>query len=135
MGNCTATESGEENTEAAAASYFSLSAASNPYRQYQWYLDGYLTPGSNANGANVDKISTEYTGHGVKIGLIDTGFDLSTADLANRFRAMGSAASTAAAMPASMVAASAWATRVATSPVNLSVTTRSWLGLRASLAR
>src|SRR6185295_11987149 len=85
MGNCTATESAEESTEAAAASYFSLSAASNPYRQYQWYLDGYLTPGANANGANVDKISTEYTGHGVKVGLIDTGFDLSTTDLANRF--------------------------------------------------
>ncbi len=50
-------------------------------------------------------------------------------------RAIGSAASTAAAMPASMVAASAWATRVATSPVYLSVTTRSWLGVWATLAR
>src|SRR5262245_5304578 len=66
-------------------SYFSPTAANNPYRPNQWYLDGYLTPGSNANGANVDKISTEYSGHGVKVGIIDSGFDLSNIDLTGRF--------------------------------------------------
>ncbi|TMJ05908.1 MAG: hypothetical protein E6G97_01040 [Alphaproteobacteria bacterium] len=75
----------DETTEATNAVYFSPAAASSPYRLYQWYLDGYLTAGSNDYGANVDKISTEYSGHGVLIGLIDTGFDLSNADLAGRF--------------------------------------------------
>lgn len=66
------------------------SATSNPLRGYAWHLDGYLTPGGNVNGANVDKISTEYTGHGVRIGLIDEGFDLTNPDLANRFDLAGS---------------------------------------------
>ena len=80
-------EAAEQDQTAAstAPSYFSSSAAGNPYRPYQWYLDGYLTPDSNVNGANVDKISTEYSGHGVKIGLIDSGFDLSNVDLAGQF--------------------------------------------------
>ena len=80
-------EAAEQDQTAAstAPSYFSSSAAGNPYRPYQWYLDGYLTPDSNVNGANVDKISTEYSGHGVKIGLIDSGFDISNADLAGQF--------------------------------------------------
>jgi Ca2+-binding RTX toxin-like protein/subtilisin-like proprotein convertase family protein len=69
----------------ATPSYFSTTAAANPYRPYEWYLDGYLTPGSNANGANVDEISTQYTGHGVRVGIIDSGFDISNADLAGRF--------------------------------------------------
>ena len=50
-------------------------------------------------------------------------------------RAIGSVASTQAAMPASIVAASACATRNATSPLNLSVTSRSVFGCFASLAR
>jgi Ca2+-binding RTX toxin-like protein len=54
-------------------------------RPYEWQLDGYLTPGSNAFGANVDLISTEYTGAGVRIGLIDEGFDITHPDLAGRF--------------------------------------------------
>src|SRR6185295_449484 len=79
-------DSGQDQTVAnTTPSYFSGSAAGTPYRPYQWYLDGYLTPGSNANGANVDKISTEYTGAGVKVGIIDSGFDLSNADLTGRF--------------------------------------------------
>src|SRR5215475_13853391 len=60
-------------------------AASNPYRASEWYLDGYLTAGSNPYGANVDRISTEYMGAGVRIGLIDQGFDISHPDLAGRF--------------------------------------------------
>src|ERR1700750_2231351 len=79
-------DSGQDQTVAnTTPSYFSGSAAGTPYRPYQWYLDGYLTPGSNANGANVDKISTQYTGNGIKVGIIDTGFDVSTSDLAGRF--------------------------------------------------
>ena len=80
-----AASSGNPTADVAAASYFSPSAENSPYRPYQWYLDGYLTPGSNVNGVNVDKISTKYTGAGIKVGIIDTGFDLSTADLAGRF--------------------------------------------------
>jgi Ca2+-binding RTX toxin-like protein len=65
--------------------YFSPWAANTPYRPYQWYLDGYLTPNSNVNGANIDSISAEYSGLGVKIGVIDNGFDTSNIDLAGRF--------------------------------------------------
>ncbi len=60
-------------------------AAANSFRQYQWYLDGRLTVGGNVNGANVDLISTEYTGAGVKVGIIDQGFDIHNIDLAGRF--------------------------------------------------
>ena len=60
-------------------------AAANSFRQYQWYLDGRLTVGGNVNGANVDSISTEYTGAGVKVGIIDQGFDIHNIDLAGRF--------------------------------------------------
>src|SRR5262249_1977183 len=82
-----ATDAGGQNLTAADAppSYFSAPAANNPYPPDEWYLDGYLTPGSNANGANVDAISTQYTGHGVRVGIIDSGFDLSNVDLAGRF--------------------------------------------------
>ena len=80
-----AASSGNPTADVAVASYFSPSAENTPYRSYQWYLDGYLTPGSNVNGVNVDKISTKYSGAGIKVGIIDTGFDLSTADLAGRF--------------------------------------------------
>src|SRR5258708_2214816 len=65
--------------------YASALAATNTFRSYQWYLDGYLTVGGNAYGANVDKISTQYTGSGVKVGIIDQGFDISNIDLAGRF--------------------------------------------------
>src|SRR5947209_17885298 len=75
----------DEITDATNAVYFSPAAANSPYRLYQWYLDGYLTPGSNAYGADADKISTEYAGRGVLIGLVDSGFDLSNADLTGRF--------------------------------------------------
>ena len=47
---------------AAVPVYASSLAATNTYRSSQWYLDGYLTAGGNASGANVDLISTEYTG-------------------------------------------------------------------------
>jgi Ca2+-binding RTX toxin-like protein/subtilisin-like proprotein convertase family protein len=70
---------------ASAPVYASALAATNTFRSYQWYLDGYLTAGGNAHGANVDKISTEYTGAGVKVGIIDQGFDISNIDLAGRF--------------------------------------------------
>src|ERR1044071_8962547 len=79
-------DSAQDQTAAnTTPNYFSSSAANTPYRPYQWYLDGYLTPGSNVNGANVDKISTQYTGAGIKIGIIDRGFDLSDADPTGRF--------------------------------------------------
>src|SRR5438034_4952243 len=74
-----------EDAPAAAAVYASAAAASNPQRPYEWQLDGYLTPGSNPFGANVDLISTEYTGAGVRVGLIDEGFDITHPDLAGRF--------------------------------------------------
>src|SRR4051812_41723152 len=70
---------------ATASIYASATAASNPDRLYEWQLDGYLTPGSNEFGANVDLISTEYSGAGVRVGLIDDGFDLRHPDLAGRF--------------------------------------------------
>src|SRR5436190_1986594 len=77
---------GDEASRTATASiYASTTAASNPYRSYEWQLDGYLTPGSNPFGANVDLISTEYTGAGVRVGIIDEGFDLRHPDLAGRF--------------------------------------------------
>jgi subtilisin-like proprotein convertase family protein len=59
-------------------------AASNPYRYLQWHLDGPLG-GSNPNGANIDAVWSEYTGAGVRIGLIDEGFDTRVPDLTNRF--------------------------------------------------
>lgn len=65
--------------------YASSLAASNPYRASQWYLDGYLTTDGNQWGANVDLISTEYTGTGVRVGIIDQGFDISNIDLVGRF--------------------------------------------------
>ena len=65
--------------------YASTLAAGNTYRSSEWYLDGYLTVGGNASGANVDKISTEVMGSGVKIGIIDQGFDVSNIDLVGRF--------------------------------------------------
>lgn len=65
--------------------YASSLAAGNTYRSSEWYLDGYLTVGGNASGANVDKISTEVMGSGVKIGIIDQGFDISNIDLVGRF--------------------------------------------------
>src|ERR1043165_9576873 len=74
-----------EDAEPPSALYASAQAASNPERVYEWQLDGYLTPGSNPFGANVDLISTEYSGAGVRVGLIDEGFDLSHPDLAGRF--------------------------------------------------
>jgi subtilisin-like proprotein convertase family protein len=78
--------SAEDADETRASTiYASAVAASNPLRQYEWQLDGYLTPGSNAYGANVDLISTEYSGAGVRVGLIDEGFDTAHPDLAGRF--------------------------------------------------
>ncbi len=65
--------------------YASSLAAENSYRSYQWYLDGYLTVGGDEFGANVDKISLEYSGAGVKVGIIDQGFDTSNLDLFGRF--------------------------------------------------
>ena len=65
--------------------YVSGNAASNPYRSMQWYLDGPSTSGTNPYGANVDAISREYTGAGVRIGLIDEGFAITAPDLAGRF--------------------------------------------------
>src|SRR6476661_1667243 len=59
-------------------------AASNPLRSLEWYLDG-RSAGSNAAGANVEIVATEYTGRGVVIGLVDEGFDITNPDLAGRF--------------------------------------------------
>src|SRR3954464_1106339 len=73
------------SADAVAPVYASALAASNSHRSDQWYLDGYLTVGGNVSGANIDKISTEYTGTGVKIGIIDQGFDISNIDLVGRF--------------------------------------------------
>jgi Ca2+-binding RTX toxin-like protein/subtilisin-like proprotein convertase family protein len=73
------------STYAATPVYASSIAASNSYRSSEWYLDGKLTVGGNMYGANVDKISTEYTGAGVKIGIIDQGFDTTNIDLVGRF--------------------------------------------------
>lgn len=75
----------DTNIGYAVPMYASATAASNAYRSGQWYLDGYLTVGGNQYGANVDEISTEYSGLGVKIGIIDTGFDIGNVDLAGRF--------------------------------------------------
>lgn len=74
-----------DETPVASTLYASAEAASNPLRPYEWQLDGYLTPDSNPFGANVDLISTEYTGAGVSVGLIDEGFDITHPDLAGRF--------------------------------------------------
>jgi subtilisin-like proprotein convertase family protein len=58
---------------------------SNPYRSMQWYLDAPPAAGANPAGANVAAIADEYTGRGVRIGIIDEGFDLTLPDLAGRF--------------------------------------------------
>jgi Ca2+-binding RTX toxin-like protein/subtilisin-like proprotein convertase family protein len=80
------TDDAVTSTDAASTPvYASALAATNTFRSYQWYLDGYLTVGGDAYGANVDKISTEYTGAGVKVGIIDQGFDISNIDLVGRF--------------------------------------------------
>src|SRR4051812_22052488 len=76
---------GETTYAAGTAIYASTLAAENTYRSYQWYLDGYLTAGGNQSGANVDRISLEYSGAGVKVGIIDQGFDISNLDLVGRF--------------------------------------------------
>ncbi len=70
---------------ASGASYASPLAASNPYRGYQYYLDGEANGASDGVGANVDAISLEYTGRGVVVGIIDEGFDTANPDLAGRF--------------------------------------------------
>lgn len=74
-----------EEVPSATAVYASAVAASNPERVWEWHLDGYLTLGGNPFGANVDLISTEYSGAGVRVGLIDEGFDITHPDLAGRF--------------------------------------------------
>lgn len=71
--------------EPVATPGYSQPAASNPNRIYQWYLDGASSIGPGVRGANVDGISTEYTGAGVRVGIIDEGFDVSHPDLAGRF--------------------------------------------------
>ncbi|HEY2251125.1 MAG TPA: S8 family serine peptidase, partial [Planctomycetaceae bacterium] len=65
--------------------YASSLAAANTYRSSEWYLDGSLTSGGNQYGANVDEISTEYSGAGVKVGIVDQGFDTTNIDLTGRF--------------------------------------------------
>jgi Ca2+-binding RTX toxin-like protein/subtilisin family serine protease len=72
-------------SETVAASYASVEAAANPYRWAQWYLDDSRVAGENQFGANVDRISTEYSGAGVLVGIIDEGFDITKPDLAGRF--------------------------------------------------
>lgn len=84
LGNVGGAETGQSGITSASV-YASSEAAFNPYRSYEWQLDGYLTSGSNQFGANVDLISTEYTGAGVRVGLVDDGFDLRHPDLAGRF--------------------------------------------------
>jgi subtilisin-like proprotein convertase family protein len=59
-------------------------ADSNPYRYLQWHLDGPLG-GANPNGINAEAVWSEYTGAGVRIGLIDEGFDTRIPDLTGRF--------------------------------------------------
>src|SRR5262245_32921954 len=71
--------------EPVAVPTYSQPAASNPNRIYQWYLDGNSSIGPGVRGANVDDISTEYAGAGVRVGIIDEGFDISHPDLAGRF--------------------------------------------------
>src|SRR5436190_24019347 len=60
-------------------------AASNPLRFLEWYLDGRSIAGSNPAGANVEAASTDYTGRGIVVGLVDEGFDITNPDLAGRF--------------------------------------------------
>lgn len=66
-------------------SYASAIAATNPDRIYQYYLDGGANGSSNGIGANVDAISTEFSGQGVTVGIIDQGFDITNPDLSGRF--------------------------------------------------
>ena len=76
---------GGSNEPEATPAYVSAIAASNPYRSLQWYLDGDADGSSNGTGANIDAISTEYSGSGVVVGIIDQGFDTTNPDLTGRF--------------------------------------------------
>ena len=59
----------EEEVTPEATSGDAPTAASNPLRSLEWYLDGRLA-GVNAAGANIEAVSAEYTGRGVVIGLV-----------------------------------------------------------------
>src|ERR1043165_8216265 len=99
-------------------------AASNPLRFLEWYLDGEQSAGSTAPGANVAAVSTDYTGKGVVIGLVDEGFDLTNPDLAGRFDLNLSydprdPASAMSVMPNSVAAAhGTWVAAVVGAPAN-----------------
>ncbi len=71
-----------DNSVASAAGNEAANDASDPYRSYQWYLDG---AADNGVGANVEAVSSEYTGRGVVVGIIDEGFDTNNPDLFERF--------------------------------------------------
>jgi subtilisin family serine protease len=57
---------------------------SNPLSTNQWYLSHTMAPPS-APSENVTNAWATATGAGIRIGIVDSGFDLTHLDLANRF--------------------------------------------------
>jgi len=59
-------------------------AASSPLWSYLWHLQG-GAPGQSNTGTGVAQVWSDYTGKGVRIGIIDEGFDVRHGDLTGRF--------------------------------------------------
>lgn len=76
------------------ATYLNTSVNDDTYRPDQWYLDGYLTPGGNAYGANVDAASVDYTGAGVVFANTDAELDGSHPDLLISYQESGTGITT-----------------------------------------
>jgi subtilisin family serine protease len=57
----------------------------NPLATQQWYLGAGSTPGALPGATAYDTIWSDYTGKGVTIGIVDSGFDQTHGDLSRRF--------------------------------------------------
>jgi subtilisin-like proprotein convertase family protein len=60
-------------------------AASNPLATRQWYLSGTASGAQATAQSSYAPVWQDYTGRGVTIGVVDSGFDTTHGDLAGRF--------------------------------------------------